>query len=175
MQLNLPILEQLSESKQILIAGIGGGYDIFCGLPIFLELKQRGYAVHLANLTFSNVVFSASAALTNTLQLTDTLVGVNPDTEALPVYFPEYHLTQWLQQKFSEKIPIWCFKKTGVQPLITNYKTLVKHLSIDAILLIDGGVDSLCRGDEDNMGTVAEDAVSLAAVSQITEVPVRLF
>lgn len=53
MQLNLPILEQLSACKNLLIAGMGGGFDIFCGLPIYFELQGRGQTVHLANFSFS--------------------------------------------------------------------------------------------------------------------------
>ena len=53
MQLNLPILDQLDRCQNILIAGMGGGFDVFCGLPIFFALQKRGQHVHLANLIFS--------------------------------------------------------------------------------------------------------------------------
>ena len=32
MDLNLPTLNQLSNCKNLLIAGMGGGFDVFCGL-----------------------------------------------------------------------------------------------------------------------------------------------
>ncbi len=44
---------------------------------------------------------------------------------------------------------------------------LLDHLKPDAVLFIDGGVDSLMRGDESEVGTLFEDVVSLAAVSQL--------
>lgn len=53
MNLNLPILNQLSNCKNLLIAGMGGGYDIFCGLPIYFELRRLGIKAHLANLITS--------------------------------------------------------------------------------------------------------------------------
>ena len=56
MELNLPILDQLAKCQNLLIAGMGGGFDIFCGLPIYLELQRRGQKVHLANFSFSDVV-----------------------------------------------------------------------------------------------------------------------
>ena len=175
MKLNLPILSQISHCKNLLIAGMGGGFDIFCGLPIYLELQQLGINCHLANLSFSNITFSAGADIENRLKLTETLVGVNYQTQDLKlVYFPELYLAQWFQEKHQQDITIWCFKKTGVQPLIDNYSTLIKHLSIDGILLIDGGVDSLIRGDEDEMATLLEDAVSLLAVSQFPEISTKL-
>ncbi|TAF04907.1 MAG: DUF1152 domain-containing protein [Nostocales cyanobacterium] len=174
MNLNLPILNQLFNSKNLLIAGMGGGFDIFCGLPIYFELRRLGLKAHLANLSFSNIVFSQAAKLQQTIRLTETLVGITAETEELPVYFPELYLAQYLKKEFNEAVSIWCFKKTGVVPLLNNYNQLIEHLSIDGILLIDGGVDSLARGDEAEMGTVTEDAVSIAAVSQLTQIPLRL-
>lgn len=35
--LNLPILGQLADSHSILVAGIGGGFDLFCGLPLYFH------------------------------------------------------------------------------------------------------------------------------------------
>ncbi len=81
MQLNLPIINQLSNCNNLLIAGMGGGFDIFCGLPIYFELQKLGKKVHLANLTFSNIAFSQAANLKNTIPLTDTLVGITAITE----------------------------------------------------------------------------------------------
>jgi hypothetical protein len=48
MQLNLPILEQLAGCHRLLIAGMGGGFDLFCGLPIAFALQERGFEVYLA-------------------------------------------------------------------------------------------------------------------------------
>src|SRR5258708_4833171 len=169
MKLNLPILDQLAGSKHILIAGMGGGFDIFCGLPIFWELEQLGCDVHLANLSFSDI-----AGLNDGEELTDTLVGVNADIEGLFDYFPEYYLAQWFDDERNEDMTIWCFEKTGARPLIKNYQVLVKHLGIDGIILIDGGVDSLMRGDEPEPGTLLEDCLSLLAVNELKQVPVRL-
>lgn len=46
MELNLPILDQLAASTQILSAGIGGGFDLFCGLPLYFSLL--GATIRLA-------------------------------------------------------------------------------------------------------------------------------
>jgi hypothetical protein len=59
-------------------------------------------------------------------------------------------------------------------PLLKDYRTLVEHLKIDGILLIDGGVDSLVQGDEWEKGTFLEDAISIFAVNELAEVPVKL-
>ena len=169
MELNLPILNQLVNCKNLLIAGIGGGFDVFCGLPIYFELKKRGINPHLANFSFSdveNVDFG--------VRLAKTLVGVDANKDRVFPYFPEFHLAHWFKEKRNEAVTIWCFHKTGAAPLSDNYKILTQHLSLDGILLIDGGVDSLVRGDEAEMGTAIEDLTSLYAVNQLSNVPTRL-
>lgn len=169
MELNLPIFNQLATCQNLLIAGMGGGFDIFCGLPIYFELRQRGQTVHLANFSFSDITNCRYG-----MRLTETLVGVTADYKGLVLYFPELYLAQWFEEQRHEAITVWCFQKTGTRPLLENYHVLVKHLSIDGILLIDGGVDSLIRGDEAGMGTLIEDATSLFVVNELEEIPLRL-
>ena len=165
MHLNIPILDQLMACENLLIAGMGGGFDIFCGLPIYFELTRRGKKVHLANYSFSPTY---GPPITEGQHLTNTLVGVTADIAPDPfLYFPELYLAQWFQEHRSETLPIWCFHSTGVRPLLHNYEKLVKHLSIDGVLLVDGGVDSLMRGDEAMAGTLLEDSISLVAVDML--------
>jgi hypothetical protein len=148
---------------------MGGGFDIFCGLPIYFELYRMGVNVHLANLSFSEI-----ESFPGGNRLSDTLVGVTPDYDGLTLYFPELYLAQWFKEEREEVITIWCFQKTGAAPLLENYRILVERLSIDGILLIDGGVDSLMRGDEREVGTLIEDTISLFVVSELEDIPVRL-
>jgi hypothetical protein len=169
MDLNLPIFNQLSKCKSLLIAGMGGGFDVFCALPIYFELKKRGINAHLANFSFSdieNVDFGT--------RLTKTLVGITPKSDRVFPYFPEFHLVNWFKEKRNEELTIWCFHKTGAAPLTENYKILCENLGIDGILLVDGGVDSLVRGDEAEMGTAIEDLTSLYAVNRLSNIPTRL-
>lgn len=169
MDLNLPILSQISNCKNLLIAGMGGGFDIFCGLPIYFELKRHGIDAHLANFSFSDI---ESIDFGN--RLSKTLVGITAHSEQVFPYFPELHLVNWFKQKRNEDITIWCFHKTGAAPLTENYRILAKHLSLDGILLLDGGVDSLVRGDEAELGTAIEDLTSLFAVNQLSHIKTRL-
>jgi hypothetical protein len=168
MDLNLPILNQLTSCQNLLIAGMGGGFDVFCGLPIYFELKKHGINAHLANFSFSdieNVDFGT--------RLTKTLVGITPKADRVFPYFPELHLVNWFKEKRNEEITIWCFHKTGAAPLTENYKILAEHLSLDGILVVDGGVDSLVRGDEAELGTAIEDLTSLYAVNQLSHIQKR--
>jgi hypothetical protein len=168
MDLNLPILHPLSTCKNLLIAGMGGGFDVFCGLPIYFELKKHGIHAHLANFSFSDI---ENVDFGN--RLTKTLVGITPKADRVFPYFPELHLANWFKEKRNEEIVIWCFHKTGAAPLTENYKILAEHLSLDGILLVDGGVDSLVRGDEAELGTAVEDLTSLYAVNQLSDISTR--
>jgi len=169
MDLNLPILNQLSNCKNLLIAGMGGGFDIFCGLPIYFELKKRGINAHLANFSFSDI-----ENVDYGTRLSKTLVGVTPQPERVYPDFPEFHLANWFKERRNEDVTIWSFHKTGAAPLTENYKILSDHLALDGILLIDGGVDSLVRGDEAELGTAIEDLTSLYAVNQLSNISARL-
>jgi len=167
--LNLPIVERASSCRNLLIAGMGGGFDIFCGLPLYFELKHRGINVHLANYSFSEIKY-----LKGTTFLTDTLVGVQAKNISRLPYFPELHLSRWFQEIRGEEVTLWAFEKTGLIPLVKNYRVLVERLNIDGILLMDGGVDSLIKGDEAQTGTPVEDALSLLAVHKLDTIPTRL-
>jgi hypothetical protein len=169
MNLNLPIVSQIAGKRNILLAGMGGGFDIFCGLPLYIELRTKGWNVHLANFSFADI-----EALSGGDRLSPTLVGVHHDSAEVAVYFPEFYLAQWLKERFDQRIPVWSFHKTGAVPLLENYRLLVKTLAIDAIILVDGGVDSLLRGDEEETGTLIEDSLSLFAVNALSDISSRM-
>jgi hypothetical protein len=97
------------------------------------------------------------------------VVEVLPDAEAGGRYFPEKHLASWLRGQ-QEDCRVFAFEKTGVVPLKRAYEALVEELGVDAVVLVDGGSDSLLRGDETELGTPAEDLSSVAAVQAL---PVR--
>src|SRR5262249_60771336 len=47
------LLGRLERHDRILIAGAGGGFDVYAGLPLYLALRAAGKQVVLANLTFT--------------------------------------------------------------------------------------------------------------------------
>ncbi len=172
MQLNLPILEQLADSRRILIAGAGGGFDIFAGLPLYFTLRALGKQVHLANYSFTPFDLAAVVGATETL-LDGVMVGARSPVHIPVNYYPEGYLAQWFQKVHGDDVTVWMLVGEGVVPLIKGYQALVEHLKIDAVLLVDGGVDSLMRGDEVGAGTLVEDSISLAAVDAL-DVPVKM-
>jgi len=167
--LRLPIYDALAEAKTVLVAGAGGGFDVFGGLPLYFGLRNAGKTVHLANLSFSTLY------ATNGRRIGEALVEVTYQTEGSLRYFPERHLCSWFHKERGETIPIYCFDRTGAKPVATAYRNLVEELGgVDAVVLVDGGTDSLMRGDETGLGTPEEDSVSLYAASQLTDIPTKL-
>jgi len=163
-ELHLP--SAIENSQCILVAGAGGGLDVYAGLPIYERLRLLGKKVHLANLSF------VSLGTTNAQALTRALYAVEPTTTLQGSYFPERTLAQYLSQR-GQNVPVYAFEKLGVVPIREGYAYLVQALGLDAIVLVDGGTDILLRGDEAGLGTPSEDMASLAAVA-VMDVPTRV-
>ena len=161
-----PFFARLASSHRILVAGAGGGFDVYAGLPIALALIESGKEVHLANLSFTYL------GGTSARWLAPHIAAVSPDTDGEDRYFPERALARWLADRGLSR-NIYAFEKVGVRPLTAAYQALCSALAIDAIVLVDGGTDILMRGDEAGLGTPQEDMASLAATAAV-DVPVRL-
>ena len=164
MDLNLPILHLLRDKQNILIAGAGGGFDVFAGLPLYFTLREMGKTVHLANYSFSRLDIVSHYCTVIPL-VPDLMVGA---TGGVPKtfnagYYPEGYLARWFLETRGESVPIWMFAKIGPHPLRLLYERLLDALEIDALILIDGGVDSLMIGNEEGAGTLLEDTISLTA------------
>jgi len=155
----IPIFEELKDSQSILLAGAGGGFDIYSGIPLYFNLRKQGKKVVLANFSFTWLSETTSEKVfpfCYQIRSGDSdLSGRN--------YFPERYLKLWLGLQ-SENPNIYGFERTGVIPLKEAYKYLIKKHDIDTVLLVDGGTDSLMFGDEDGLGTPQEDVCSMAAV-----------
>ncbi|BCY12970.1 DUF1152 domain-containing protein [Actinoplanes sp. L3-i22] len=162
-----PLFAALSTARRVLIAGAGGGFDVYAGLPLALALRAAGTEVHLANLSFSELELVDQESWIH-----DRVVEVTPATASPDWYFPEGTLARWLA---AHDMPstVYAFPPLGVQTLREAYQFLIDRLQLDAIVLVDGGTDILCRGDENGVGTPVEDLTSLGAVTAL-DVPVKL-
>jgi hypothetical protein len=158
----LPFFTELEGARRVLLAGAGGGYDVFCGLPLYHALRAAGKQVFLANISFTVL-----AALDGR-RPAPAVLEVTADTAGPPFvnYFPEGYLCQWLRRE-GEEVTVYCFERTGVGPLREAYRALAGELGVDTVVLVDGGTDSLMRGDEPGLGTPQEDVASIAAVDDL--------
>ncbi|GAA3302249.1 DUF1152 domain-containing protein [Dactylosporangium vinaceum] len=162
-----PLFAALRDCERVLIAGAGGGFDVYAGLPLAFALQERGVDVHLGNLSFAPL-----HRLDLDVWVGPDLARIDADTEGLGDYFPERTLARWLEQR-GRAMSVYAFAKVGVLRLREAYQQLVEQLRLDAVVLVDGGTDILMRGDEAGLGTPVEDITSLAAVNGL-DVPVRL-
>jgi hypothetical protein len=163
---NFPLPAALRDASSVLIAGAGGGFDIFAGLPLYAALRAEGKKVTLANLSFTYL------GGTNVSPLLPTLYRIDAQSEASGAYFPEGVLAKFLASQGIDEC-VYAFDKTGVIPLQAAYEFIIAKEEIDAIVLVDGGTDILMRGDEAGLGTPEEDMASLAAAMQ-TKVKTKL-
>jgi hypothetical protein len=162
----LPFFDRLASSRSVLLAGAGGGFDVYAAIPLAEALRRDGRRVHLANLSFT------ALAETSAEVLAEGLYEVTASTTGADAYFPERALARWLAGRGKPDV-VHAFAKVGVEPLREAYRVLVDRLGLDAIVLVDGGTDILMRGDEAGLGTPVEDMTSLAAVAGL-DVPQRL-
>ena len=162
--LRLPSI--LENCNRILVAGAGGGFDVYAGLPIYERLRSLGKDVFLANMSFTYL------GGTDTPAMSQALYAVDPATKGSAVYFPERTLARFLSRD-QKIVRVFAFEKLGVRPVRQGYELLANVLRLDAIVLVDGGTDILLRGDEAGLGTPEEDMTSLAAVNGVN-VPVRI-
>lgn len=166
--LRIPFFDAIREARTVLLAGMGGGFDVFSGLPLYFGLRAAGKTVHLANLSFTSLLD------TNAREIGGALHAVTLETNG-PRYFPEVHLVRWLRVTLGESVPIYCIERTGARPVRQAFRDLVTHLGgVDAVILVDGGTDSLMRGDEAGLGTPEEDMASLCAVDALENVATKL-
>jgi hypothetical protein len=161
--MKLPFFNELEKAENVLIAGAGGGFDVFSGLPIYFWLKRAGKQVHLANLSFTDLSYCDGE------RPVPSLVRVLPNTGGSANYFPELYLSQWLTAKTGET-PVYAIQRSGARPVLAAYEWLAENLHFDTLILADGGTDSLMRGDETGLGTPQEDSASLYAANALKSV-----
>eukprot|EP01035_Chromulina_nebulosa_P060300 gene60300-82506_t len=133
-QLNqIPFFQEIEESQNILLAGAGGGFDIFSGIPLYFNLKKQGKNVTIANFSFTWLHDTSS------LQVFPNCFKVNGNDfdNSGRNYFPEKYLSQWFGLQ-GEKVDIFGFSRTGINPLKDAYKYLIKTYNIDTVILVDG-------------------------------------
>ncbi|EGF91166.1 hypothetical protein ABI_25800 [Asticcacaulis biprosthecium C19] len=156
----LPLSELFQPERRVLIAGAGGGFDVYCGLPLALSIVAAGGFVVLGNLSFTRVAQCGGE------RISDAAWRVDRQAAELP-YFPEKWLCEWLGRQGLE-LPVYAFDRVGVAPIADAYRAVITTHAIDRVVLVDGGTDSLIFGDEPGLGTVCEDAVSLVAADIAT-------
>lgn len=139
-------------------------------VPLHHALRAAGIEVHLASLSFAYLNGLAHAVQDERVP---NLYAVGAAAATPRAYCPEAYLADFLDREHGCEHVVWSFDKTGVRPLAHAYRTLVERLALDAIVLVDGGIDAVLRGDETSLGTPSEDLATLAAATAL-DIPVVL-
>ncbi|HFA51964.1 MAG TPA: DUF1152 domain-containing protein [Bacteroidetes bacterium] len=155
----IPLFQELEKSQNILIAGAGGGFDVFCGIPLYFNLINQGKKVIIGNFSFTKLSETTSEKV---FPYCYKIRSGDSDLSGRH-YFPERYLKLWFGLQ-GDNVDVYGFERIGVNPLKDAYKYLIKKHRIDTIILVDGGTDSLMFGDEEGLGTPQEDVCSMAAV-----------
>ena len=160
--------------KAIIIAGCGGGSDIYGALSLFFELNKN------CTKTETNIIlvnYSLMDPKEQSIQkyithVTDNLAVVNCidtiDVDQNPKY-SELKLSKIL----SRKIYILTNYPT-CREIVTSYQTIMKMEEVDvvdALYLVDGGCDVILSGNEEGgLGSPVEDMMHLKAVTGLNNV-----
>lgn len=157
----IPFLDRLDQATNVLIAGCGGGFDVFSGVPIAERLWAQGKNIVFGSFSFTNLWLCGGE------RIDPTTWRVDRSATEIP-YFPEKWLAEWLTMR-GRAAPIYAFAKSGARPLAAAYRWIIAQHRIDLVVLVDGGTDSVLFGDEPGLGTVVEDAISIVAAHEATE------
>lgn len=159
-------------------AGCGGGFD-FCHSGLLYPF--------LKSLNKTIVILSYSFGVTSSLDgepvysdATTKAVAklVTAATRGAPNYQPEVGYCAFLDAEYARDAPhsmYACYAREWPVPRLAQlYAFIAQRHAVDALLLIDGGTDSLMKGDEDGLGDPLEDACSLGAAALLAGVGTKL-
>lgn len=159
----IPFIQEITQAQNILLCGAGGGFDVYSAIPLYYSLKKLGHQIIFGNYSFSTLeLMPASSKIGRT--------GVKITTQSPELhYFPEKYLIEWLNKQ-GEDTTVIGFRKSGIRPLRATLEQIVEEYTIDTIILVDGGTDSLMTGNESGLGTPTEDITTMVATHQLTHV-----
>jgi hypothetical protein len=143
----------------VIISGCGGGYDVFGGIPLYLENKNLNLDVLLINLSFTQEKHLKNV---NAKKLCNNFYVINANNiqNNINFYFPEYYLSKQL----CCDVYIILVDST-IQEIHDSYKYLLESHNVKKIYLVDGGCDVLLRGDEFGLATPVEDMMHFYAIN----------
>ena len=132
--LTLPFFDELKDSQTILLAGAGGGFDIFSGLPLYFGLRAAGKTVHLANFSFS---FLPPPQITGEKRLSPSVVKVTSNTPNYTDYFPELYLSKWFKEQGWD-VPVYCFESPMAFGIKLPPKAPISPIMLPATAVVNG-------------------------------------
>ncbi len=163
--------------RTVLLCGCGGGFDFVHSLLLYPELRRLGKTVVIGSYSFGSPA-KIDGAISVFAEDGANAVRVNATNVADAHYGPEVHICSYLDTIYPASAPHFVYayyaRAFTVPALERLYSQFIADHSIDAIVLVDGGSDSLMAGDEEGLGDPIEDAVSIAAVASLSGLKAKL-
>lgn len=120
-----------------------------------------------------NIIFTSSFINNNNNNdfIQPIVVEVNSNSIGSKYYCPELGYCSYLDSIYPNNSPhsIYTYyaRAFTMKSLSEFYTKLINDHSIDVIIAVDGGTDSLMKGDEHGLGDPIEDAVSVGVIASL--------
>jgi hypothetical protein len=164
--------------QTVMLCGCGGGFDFVHSLILYPELARLGKRVVIGSYSFGDPNDIAGDASVVFDQEGVVAKRVTAASVPNPYYGPEVHVCSYLDRQFPQDAPhsVYAYyaRSFSVPLLKVLYRQFAQRHAIDAIVLFDGGSDSLMIGDEEGLGDPIEDCVSVTTVASLTEIKTRI-
>jgi hypothetical protein len=156
--------------RTVLLCGCGGGFDFVHSLTLYPELRRLGKKVVLGSYSFGDPAKITGAPVIfeeEGVSAVRATAACTPDRE----YGPEVHVCSFLDAWEPAQAPHFVYAyyaRDFTVPLLTRlYRQFRDAHAADAIVLVDGGSDSIMAGDEEGLGDPIEDVVSVATAAAL--------
>lgn len=179
-----------SSGPNVLIVGVGGGFDFVHSMLLIADLKRLKKNVTIASYSFGDPRnYSGDVYWTNGKLATESSASSTTEaprsfeqpmcvkridathTSVSADYAPELHVCSFLDQEWPDAAPHGMYalyaRSWTINGLFAFYQHLVSKHAINLIIGFDGGTDSLVVGDESGLGDPVEDAVTVAVMSRL--------
>lgn len=158
------------EIRTVLVLGCGGGFDFVHSMLLYPELRRLGKKVVIVSNSFGSPREFAGSGVETVLEEPQVKL-VDATATHMRHYAPEIHLLSFLDQEWPVDAPhslYACYARDWCEPKLSAFlQQVADQHSVDAVLTMDGGTDSLMVGDESGLGDPIEDAVSVAACAKL--------
>lgn len=161
--------------KTVFITGCGGGFDFVHSMTVIPILRQHGKQVVIGSNSFGLPHIIEGGQLywesSTRSQPRCAVYRVDGSCKGPEYYAPEVGLCNCLDALYPDTAPHWVYayyaRSMTVPDMKELYECIVEDHEVDAVLAIDGGSDSLMKGDEKGLGDPVEDATTLSSIALI--------
>jgi hypothetical protein len=160
-----------SAISTVFLTGCGGGFDFVHSLCLIPELKRLGKKFVIGSYSFGDPQQVRGEVIFASDDHDRPIIAkrVTAESSCSDYYCPEVGICSYLDQQYPDDAPHFVYayyaRHFPIHLLTSLHNLIIEKHSIDGIILIDGGSDSLMKGDEAGLGDPIEDAVSVATVA----------